>query len=206
MHECQSELAGNNSVIEYEWFFDGMKVAEGYFSPLDTTLRTATVMDSTNRSLYRVYAFTTDDGFIEFGDTNGFNHRGLIEFENEVEVALQNGEPSDELLGRIYERSFGKGNGARFLPGVGFDFCGPSDYSSSTPLRWLMPFFVKSWRNRISAVEGPTSIRYGFAVYSLPFWPRRSHRGTFWFWGGPNHPSCLPWHMDNVNRSTIKWF
>lgn len=192
-----------SSEIEYQWYLDMISVNSGAFDPLDSTLFVATIVDRNNSNLYKVYAFTTKSGFIAFGDNNGFDHRGVLEYNTLIEIEHENGTFTEERANQIYDRVFRSEAGARSLLLIGHDFCdGKSDGNPIVSIFKVMPNYG-SFKNRTSAISGPISIYIGYGGYDKT-WFRR-YLGTFWSWGGPGFQQCLPWWMDNKIDSSVTW-
>jgi hypothetical protein len=79
---------------------------------------------------------------------------------------------------------------------IGHDFCnGNGDGSNPiVTIFKVMPTYG-TFRNRTSAISGPTSIYFGLSCYDRTFF--RKNIGSFWTWGGPGFQQCLPWYLDN---------
>lgn len=186
------------------WYLNGQSVVDGSINPYDSSLYIATVMDSIDQSIYRVYAFNSKQGFIDFGLLNGFNHQAMIDFEERMYEARQNGEPSESQILRIYEDVFGPVNDTRANFLFGHYFCaGAGENNPCTVIGKYMPFYSAGWDNRVSSLSSPLAVYYGFWGFDRS-WFRKS-LGVFWTWnGGPAFPVCLPPWMDNKVNSSLK--
>lgn len=191
--------------IVYLWYLDGQNVIAGSINPYDSTLYIATVVDSIDQNIYKVYAYTTKQGFIDFGDQNGFNHRSMIEFEERMDEARQNGEPSESQILRIYEDIFGNVDDTRANFLFGHDFCaGHGENNPFTTIGKYMPLYAPGWGNKVSSLSSPLAVYYGFWGFDRRWFFKSL--GVFWTWsGGPAFPICLPFWMDNKVESSIKF-
>ncbi len=158
-------------ITDVIYYLDNSKVSENVFDNYKKSIDEpyiirSIIKDSKNGGFVDVfYAFSSKDRYIEYGDKNGLNLKGQLEFESHMRKYAKESGAIDEFekTGKvpesylIYEEKyhtkiFGKKREEKNISFFLYDHCNGGAYIALLP-HHSFPFLPKSWRNRISFVE-----------------------------------------------------
>jgi len=170
--QTQEPLEEKEGVItEYQYFFDGEKVGDTFFNPEDENLLIAvTAEPSANpeEGLVKIWAFTSEDKYIAWGETHNTPVTPLLEMEKHLRQYI-----IDNNVEQIYEGVNATERGSAMLHK---DCTG----GSSAPLLATLPAMWPGWNNRVSSYF-PFGIYSGLMVFDRSFY--RSRMAIVWNWG-----------------------
>jgi hypothetical protein len=169
---------------DYIFFIDDEEATEQEYNTLTKKTNELLLIQTTVNDKNALYAYTTEAGYIAYGERNGLNLKGELEFSKHMsEYAETSGAITEyEKTGNIpenytkyekqyYERLFDKPAGEKGYGKLCDYHNGGGSYipfvnGATTP---ALP---KSWRNRISSVHNAV----GVAVYTVPLYNKTWYR------------------------------
>lgn len=196
-----SGVIEENETETYTYYLDNVLVPEGTYDPIDSTLWVATLLlpepnDLSNIRNYKVHAFTTSNGYINFGNEKGLPLDKYVQFEDAV-----NSYPdsiTQQIADAIYSRIFGNTASSRTPAIIGHDICSGDNSGGTTVILRAQPIYF-TLKDKLSMVEAPIAIYVGLGCWDRSFYRKRL--GSFWFWGARR--VCLPKHLDNKIASSV---